>query len=159
MLRDHGQPKKYYHDLIGWNGRMDGIQGAVLSVKLKHLTEWNEARRNKARLYDELLAENDNIIPPQVPEYAKHVYHIYAIRVQSRDKIMNALAEKGIGCGIHYPVPIHLQKAMEFLGCRTGDFPETEKVVEEILSLPMFAEITDEQISSVSKAIRAFYTT
>nr|NIS76323.1 aminotransferase class I/II-fold pyridoxal phosphate-dependent enzyme [Deltaproteobacteria bacterium] len=116
MLRDHGQAKKYDHALIGWNSRMDGFQGAVLGVKLKYLNEWNEARRQNAKLYDEFLSGIDGIITPKEAEYNKHVYHLYAIRAKGRDALMKSLAEKEIFCGIHYPVPVHLQKAYEFLG-------------------------------------------
>lgn len=158
MLRDHGQPRKYYHDYIGWNGRMDGIQGAVLSVKLKHLMVWNEARRKNAQRYDELLADADGVIVPKQADYAKHVYHIYPIRVQDRDVLMNHLAEKNISCGIHYPVPIHLQDAYKFLKIKEGSFPIAEKCVQEFVSLPMFPELTEEQIQYVSNEIIQFHT-
>jgi dTDP-4-amino-4,6-dideoxygalactose transaminase len=154
MLRDHGQPKKYYHDLIGWNGRMDGIQGSVLSVKLKHLPAWNEARRKKAQLYSQMLSGADGVALPKEADYAKHIYHIYALRVPARDKIMNALAEKGIGCGIHYPVPVHLTDAYRSLGLGKGSFPVAEKCAEEFVSLPMFPELTEEQIKYVCDEIK-----
>jgi len=108
MFRDHGQRKKYKHCLIGWNARMDGFQGAVLSVKLKYLDEWNAAQRRNAELYNRLLADADSLITPFQADYARHVYHIYAIRTQNRETLTGALAEKDILCGIHYPVPIHL---------------------------------------------------
>jgi dTDP-4-amino-4,6-dideoxygalactose transaminase len=146
MIRDHGQSKKYCHDLIGWNDRMDGIQGAILSAKLKHLSTWNEARRKNAHLYSKLLKGADSIIVPQEAQYARHIYHIYALRVQNRDKLMNALAEKGISCGIHYPIPIHLTDAYKFMGLRRGSFPMAEKCADEFLSLPMYPELTSEQI-------------
>jgi dTDP-4-amino-4,6-dideoxygalactose transaminase len=158
MFRDHGQPKKYYHDLIGWNGRMDGLQGAVLSVKLKHLPAWTEARREKAKLYDELLANTDGVILPLEANYAKHVYHIYAICVQNRDMFMRVLAEKGISCGIHYPVPIHLQNAYQFLRLNRS-FPIVEQCAEEIVSLPMFPELTKRQIEYIASEIKNFVTT
>jgi dTDP-4-amino-4,6-dideoxygalactose transaminase len=154
MIRDHGQSKKYHHDLIGWNDRMDGIQGAILSTKLKHLPAWNEARRKNAQLYTKLLSGTDGIMVPQEAEYAKHIYHIYAIRVKNRDRLMNALAEKGINCGIHYPIPIHLQKAYHSLGLKKGSFPAAEKCAEEFLSLPMFPELTEEQIKYVCNEIK-----
>lgn len=154
MIRDHGQSKKYHHDLIGWNDRMDGIQGAILSTKLKHLPAWNEARRKNAQLYTKLLSGTDGIMVPQEAEYAKHIYHIYAIRVKNRDRLMNALAEKGINCGIHYPIPIHLQKAYHSLGLKKGSFPTAEKCAEEFLSLPMFPELTEEQIKYVCNEIK-----
>ncbi|MHC4699631.1 MAG: DegT/DnrJ/EryC1/StrS family aminotransferase, partial [Planctomycetota bacterium] len=110
-FRDHGQTSKSCHTIIGWNGRMDGFQGAVLSVKLKHLPAWNEARRKNAQLYDRLLADTDDVLTPVEADYAKHIYHVYAIRTQNRDELMSALAEQEISCGIHYPVPVHLQDA------------------------------------------------
>jgi dTDP-4-amino-4,6-dideoxygalactose transaminase len=156
MFRDHGQQKKYYHSIVGWNARMDGFQGAILGVKLKHLTAWNNARRKNAQLYDSLLADVDDIITPVETEYARHVYHIYAIRTQNRDALINALVEKNIFCGIHYPVPIHLQNAYKFLGNKKGSFPIAEKCAEEFVSLPMFAELSQEQIRKVSNAIKCF---
>ena len=146
MLRDHGQAKKYYHTMVGWNARMDGLQGAILSVKLRHLEEWNESRRKNAQLYDEMLADLNGVILPQEADYAKHVYHIYAIRVQNRDALMNALAEKGIHCGIHYPVPVHKQEAYHSLGLQKGSFPIAEKCTKELVSLPMFPELYKDQI-------------
>ena len=156
MLRDHGQAKKYYHAMIGWNARMDGLQGAVLGVKLKHLNSWNEARRENAKLYNELLADLDGIVVPREADYAKHVYHIYAIRVQNRNGLMKALLEKGIHCGIHYPLPLHLQEAYHFMGLRKGSFPVAERCVEELVSLPMFPELSKEQIEYVVTKIKHF---
>jgi dTDP-4-amino-4,6-dideoxygalactose transaminase len=156
MLRDHGQSKKYYHDLVGWNDRMDGIQGAILSAKLEHLPAWNEARRKNAELYTRLLSGIDGIIVPQEPDFAKHIYHIYAIRVKNRDKLMNALAERGISCGIHYPIPIHLQDAYNSLGLKKGSFPVAEKIAEEFISLPMYPELTEEQIKYVAEEIKNY---
>jgi dTDP-4-amino-4,6-dideoxygalactose transaminase len=156
MLRDHGQRKKYIHSVIGWNARMDGFQGAVLSVKLKHLIAWNKARRENAQFYDDLLADTDSIITPVEANYAKHVYHIYAIRVQKRDTLISALAEKDIHCGIHYPIPIHLQDAYRFLEYGKGSFPVVEKCVDELMSLPMFPELKQEQIERVCGEIKSF---
>ena len=156
MFRDHGQTQKYYHGIIGWNARMDGIQGAVLSVKLKHLESWNEARRKNAHLYNELLSNVDGVITPMEADYAKHVYHIYAIRVQNRDILIKKLTEKNIACGIHYPVPIHLQEAYNFLGHGKGSFSIAEKCAEEFVSLPMFPELTMEQIEYIVNQIKAF---
>jgi dTDP-4-amino-4,6-dideoxygalactose transaminase len=156
-LRDHGQLKKYQHRMIGWNARMDGLQGAILSVKLKHLSEWNEVRRNKAKLYNKLLANIDGVITPKEADYAKHVYHVYAIRVQNREKLITALADKGIQCGIHYPIPIHLQEAYRYLGLEKNSFPVAEKYAEEFISLPMFPELTKEQIEYVSLEIKEFF--
>jgi dTDP-4-amino-4,6-dideoxygalactose transaminase len=155
MLRDHGQAKKYYHSLIGWNARMDGIQGAVLSVKLKHLDAWTEARRRNAKRYDELLRDVPGVIVPVEAPYAKHVYHIYAIRVADRDRLIASLAEKDIHCGIHYPIPVHLLDAYKSLNLGVGSFPVAEKSAAEFVSLPMFAELTQEQIETVGKEIRS----
>jgi dTDP-4-amino-4,6-dideoxygalactose transaminase len=158
MLRDHGQSRKYYHVLPGWNSRMDGLQGAVLSVKLKHLADWNEARRRNAKMYNDLLADLDEITIPQEASYAKHIYHIYAIRVQNRDVLMKALAEQGISCGIHYPVPVHLTEAYRSLGLKKGSFPVAESCAKELLSLPMFPELSKEQIEQVAFEIKRFTT-
>ena len=149
MLRDHGQERKYHHALIGWNGRMDGIQGAVLQVKLKRLVAANESRRAHARLYNELLAPLRNVMCPSEAKERTHVYHVFAVRVQERDRVMKALTDRGIGCGVHYPVPIHLQPAYKSLGYKPGDFPVSEQCAEEVLSLPMFPELTDAQIKQV----------
>jgi dTDP-4-amino-4,6-dideoxygalactose transaminase len=154
MIRDHGQEKKYYHGCIGWNARMDGFQGAVLSVKLKHLPAWNEARRKNASLYNASLNSSDDIIAPKEMDYAKHVYHIYAIRTTNRDELIAKLGEKGVNCGIHYPVPVHLQNAYVSLGLKAGSFPVAEKVASEFVSLPMFAELTSEQIRYVADAVK-----
>jgi dTDP-4-amino-4,6-dideoxygalactose transaminase len=156
MFRDHGQVKKYYHSVVGWNGRMDGMQAAVLSVKLKYLAAWNEARRGNAQLYNELLANTDGLITPVEADYARHIYHIYAVRVENRDALMSDLAQKDIGCGIHYPVPIHLQEAYRFLGHEKGSFPVAERCAQELVSLPMFAELTPGQIEQVCREIRSF---
>jgi len=146
MLRDHGQAKKYYHSLVGWNMRMDGIQGAILSVKLKHLPAWNEGRRRNAKVYGELLQGVSGIVAPTEASYAKHVYHIYAIRVADRDPLIAALAEEEIFCGIHYPIPLHLLDAYKSLNKGKGSFPVAEKSAAEYVSLPMYAELSDEQI-------------
>jgi len=155
-FRDHGQTRKSRHTMIGWNGRMDGFQGAVLSVKLKHLPAWNEARRKNAKLYNRLLADIDDVITPAEADYAKHIYHVYAIRTQNRDELMSALAEQEISCGIHYPVPVHLQEAYAHLGHGRNSFPAAEKCAEEFVSLPMFAELTPEQIETVTSEISRF---
>ncbi len=157
MLRDHGQPRKYHHDLIGWNARMDGFQGAVLSVKLKHLERWNEARRNVARFYEEALGKIAGITLPHEAEYARHVYHIYAIRTNKRDDLISFLAKKEIFCGIHYPIPVHLTKAYQFLGYQKGSFPVTEACAEEFVSLPIYAELTPQQLEYVVKSIAEFF--
>ena len=157
MLRDHGQSKKYYHDLIGWNARMDGFQGAVLSVKLKHLSTWNEARRQHAQKYNDLLSGVEGIQTPRETEYSRHIYHLYAIRVQKRDDLIAFLTKRDIACGIHYPIPIHLQKAYRYLGFPKGSFPVSERCALEFVSLPMFPELTDEQIEYVGTEIKHFY--
>lgn len=154
MYRDHGQSKKYYHALAGWNDRMDGIQGAVLSVKLEHLAQWNEARRKHAQEYTQKLSAIEDIITPAEPNDGKHVYHIYAIRVRYRDALMMHLQEQGIACGIHYPVPIHLQKAYLHLGYAEGSFPVAERCASEQVSLPMFPELKSSQIQTVCDAIQ-----
>jgi len=149
VLRDHGQEAKYHHSMIGWNGRMDGIQGAVLRVKLNRLEAANQARRTLARLYNELLAPVERIIIPNEAKDRQHVYHLYAVRVRDRDHVLNHLSERGINCGVHYPVPVHLQPAYEFLGHKVGDFPISEKCGKEFLSLPMFPELTPTQVERV----------
>jgi dTDP-4-amino-4,6-dideoxygalactose transaminase len=154
MLRDHGQETKYHHAYIGWNARMDGIQAAVLRVKLGALDRGNAARRAHARLYNEHLGGREDLITPIEANYAKHVYHVYAVRVKGRDQLLHALAERGISCGIHYPIPIHRQQAYHSLGLRHGSFPVAERCAEEFLSLPMFPELTAEQIETVAREIK-----
>jgi dTDP-4-amino-4,6-dideoxygalactose transaminase len=156
VLRDHGSSKKYYHQVVGWNARMDGFQGAILSVKLKYLPQWNEARRNNAAIYNKLFTGVEGIITPIEMAYAKHVYHVYALRVKNRDALITALGEKGIGTNVHYPVPVHLQNAYEFLGLKQGSYPVAEKCASEFVSLPMFAELTEEQIRYTAEAVKAF---
>ena len=149
ILRDHGQSRKYHHSMIGWNCRMDGIQGAILQIKLRHLARANDRRRAHAALYNELLHGVEEIILPVEAPYAHHVYHIYALRVRDRDELMRRLTEAGIGCGIHYPVPVHLQEAYRSLGYVEGDLPVAERVSLEFVSLPMYPELTREQIEAV----------
>lgn len=158
MLRDHGQTRKYSHELIGMNSRMDGLQGAVLSVKLKYLPAWNEARRRNAELYYKSLKGVEDIVTPKEMDYANHIYHVYAILAQNRQALMDALSELSISCGIHYPVPVHLQKAYSFLGIRKGAFPVTERSAKQFVSLPMFPELSKEQIEYVVAGIRKFYS-
>ena len=154
MLRDHGQAKKYYHSLIGWNARMDGIQGAILSAKLKHLPAWTEGRRRNAGIYNELLKDVKGVTTPADAAYGKHVYHIYAIRAADRDRLIATLAGKDIHCGIHYPIPVHLLEAYKSLNLGRGSFPVAEKSAAEFVSLPMFPELTGEQIARVAAEIR-----
>jgi len=154
VLRDHGQAKKYHHSCIGWNARMDGIQAAVLSVKLKHLEAANTRRRVHAQEYSALLAGCASLVPPVEAAYSHHVYHIYAVRVPERDRVLRSLSECGIACGIHYPVPLHLQEAYQFLGYARGAFPVTERCAEEFLSLPMYPELTTVQVEAVTAALK-----
>ena len=157
-LREHGQSTRYYHPVIGYNARLDEIQAAILRIKLKRLEGWNARRRELARRYDERL-KNTGVITPEIPQdIRRHVFYTYTIRVPGgrRDDLRKYLGERGIGTQIHYPVPIHLQQSAEFLGYRKGDMPITEKVASEVLSLPMFAELTDEQLDRVADAVRSF---
>jgi len=155
MLRDHGQMKKYYHEMIGWNARMDGIQGAILSVKLRYLESRNDARRKNARVYNKLLPKSDGVVTPYESDYGRHVYHIYAVRVKNRDALIAKLSEKEIHCGIHYPIPLHLQEAYKHLGFGKGSYPISEKCTEEFVSLPMYPELTEAQIGYVADAVNA----
>ena len=155
VLREHGQPKKYIHSVIGWNARMDGIQGAVLSVKLKYLSAANDARRSNARLYNELLAGERLVVLPTEASYSKHVYHLYVIQTARRDELIQLLGAKGIACGIHYPVPLHLQEAYASLGLAKGAFPVAEQSAEKFVSLPMFPELSREQITFVCDELKA----
>lgn len=152
-LRDHGQSKKYYHSVVGWNGRMDGIQAAVLSVKLRHLEAGNNLRQSHAQRYDALLADLSQVTIPHQRRNVSHVYHLYVLRVGNRDKVMASMNENGIFCGIHYPVPIHLQEAYRNLGHRIGDFPVSERCAPEFISLPMFPELATAQIDRVVEVL------
>src|SRR5947207_1129262 len=153
VLRDHGQVQKYYHTSMGWNCRMDGIQAAVLSIKLRHLQGANLLRRERALEYNQAFEGIEGVATPFEADYARHVYHVYAIRVQERDKVRRFLEEKGIGCGVHYPIPIHLQEACRGLGYTQGAFPVAENLAEEFLSLPMFPELTEEQTEYVARCV------
>ena len=155
LLRQHGELKRYYHDLIGDNCRMEGIQGAVLGVKIKYLDEWTEKRRKNAQIYDELLEKLDIVLPYEA-NYARHVYHVYGIRAKKRDELRDFLSKNGISTGIHYPIPVHLQKAYSFMGLKEGSFPASEKVAKEILSLPMYPELSEEQMEYIADNIRKF---
>lgn len=153
MLRDHGSKERYHHDIIGWNERMDAMQGAVLGIKLKHLDAWNAQRRGHAALYRTLLDGIVTMIAGQ--PYGEPVYHLFVVRSPKRDALQAHLRERGIAALIHYPVPIHLQKA--YTGrWNAGDFPATERLANEILSLPMFPELTEEQIKEVCEAVKRF---
>jgi dTDP-4-amino-4,6-dideoxygalactose transaminase len=148
MLRDWGQEAKYHHVLRGYNYRMDGIQGAVLNVKMNYIEDWTEGRRNVARQYDRLLSAR-GLKRPSPPPHCRHVYHVYAVQVPNRDATQKALTEAGIGSGIHYPIPVHLQKAYGDVGCGPGDLPATETMCRRFLSLPMFAELAPDQVERV----------
>ena len=153
MLRDHGQAEKYYHDLEGYNGRLDAIQAGLLHVKLPHLAQWNAARRQKADTYRELFADAEGIIIPYEPSWSRAVYHLYVIRVEDRTKLQQHLKAADIGTGIHYPIPLHLQNAYRSLGYQKGDLPVTEEVAGEILSLPMYPGLTRNEQESVVESV------
>ncbi len=166
MLRQHGMRRRYYHDEIGWNTRMDGFQGAILQVKLKYIAGWNEARRAVAAKYDELfraagVAETGpypqhGVVLPREMEGCRHVWHQYAIRTAKRDQLRAFLSDRGIGSEIYYPVPLHLQDALQQLGYGEGDFPEAERAAREVLALPMFPELREEEQQTVVGAIAEF---
>jgi dTDP-4-amino-4,6-dideoxygalactose transaminase len=159
MIRDHGQAKKYYHDIEGYNGRLDSIQAGWLSVKLRHLANWNESRRELASRYHELLSgAGDSLVTPREADWSKGVFHLYVVRVSDREGLQAHLAEAGVGTGIHYPIPLHLQKAYQALGYKPGDFPVTERVAEEILSLPMFPQLQQESQKIVAAKVLEFVT-
>jgi dTDP-4-amino-4,6-dideoxygalactose transaminase len=153
ILRDHGQVRKYYHAMVGWNCRMDAIQAAVLRVKLRRLEQMNELRRRRSMQYNDCFSRMDGITAPFESPRGRHVYHVYAIQLSGRDEMLQSLNEKGIGCGIHYPVPIHLQEAYQTLGYGKGSFPVAEHACSRLLSLPMFPELTPEQVEIVVEAI------
>jgi len=154
-LREHGQSTRYYHPIVGYNARLDEIQAAILRIKLRRLEGWNARRLAIAKHYDQVLADTE-IIRPEIPDDGRHVFHCYVVRVpgQGRDAFRDALAADGIGTGIHYPVPIHMQEAAHFLGYRKGDLPVTEKVAPEVVSLPMYPELTDAQVETVADAVK-----
>jgi dTDP-4-amino-4,6-dideoxygalactose transaminase len=152
-LRAHGATKKYYSVEQGWNSRLDEIQAAIVRVKLRHLETWGEGRRNRAALYDRLLAGVKGVVIPRVADGCQHVYHQYTIRVPKRDKVQKALADMGIASTVYYPTPIHLQPVFAALGYKAGDLPETEKAAQEALSLPIYPELTDEQVEQVAQGL------
>lgn len=158
MLRDHGQSQKYFHMVEGYNGRLDAIQAGILGIKLKYLSEWNESRRQIADRYKELLDQVDDIITPYVPKWARSVFHLYVIRIQERDKLQNYLSENHISTGLHYPIPLHLQRAYANLGYKEGDFPVSEKVSSKILSLPIYPGLNYSQqryvVENIKEGIR-----
>jgi dTDP-4-amino-4,6-dideoxygalactose transaminase len=142
MIRDHGQAKKYLHGLEGYNGRLDAVQAGILRIKLQHLPDWNERRRKNASQYNDLLSALDGIITHHEPSWSRAVYHLYVIRARQRDELQKYLSEHGVATGLHYPIPLHLQKAYLSLGHKQGDFPLTERIASEVLSLPMYPELT-----------------
>ena len=149
LIRDHGAPDKYVHEVVGCNSRLDTLQAAVLRVKLRHLREWNAARRERVEWYNRLLADVD-VVTPYEPAWADAVYHLYVVRVAQRDLVRRGLAESGIATGIHYPIPLHLQPAFRYLGYQEGDFEKAEACAREVLSLPMYAELTAEQATQIA---------
>jgi dTDP-4-amino-4,6-dideoxygalactose transaminase len=157
MIRDHGQTIKYFHDIEGYNGRLDAIQAAILTIKLQHVREWNNARRERANEYNRLFqAAACSVVTPFEPSWSRAVYHLYVVQVKDRDELISALKEQNIGTGIHYPVPLHLQKAYDALGYLPGAFPTTEHAAHRIISLPMFPTLTAEQQDNVVARIRTF---
>ena len=156
MLRDHGQAQKYYHDIEGYNGRLDALQAGLLHAKLAHLAKWNAQRRERAAEYSRLFAAADEAVAPFEPSWSRAVYHLYVIRAEDRDGMMSQLKKAGIGTGIHYPIPLHLQKAYAAMNYRPGDFPVTEKAAAEIVSLPMFPQLTAPQQARVVEEVVSF---
>jgi len=156
MLRDHGQAHKYHHDLEGYNGRLDAIQAGLLKAKLAYLPQWNAQRRERAAEYNRLLADNEAIICPYEPSWSRSVYHLYVIRSKDRDGLINHLNAADIGTGIHYPIPLHMQKAYSWLHYSPADFPVARRIAAEIVSLPMFPQLTAEQQVTVTAEISAF---
>jgi dTDP-4-amino-4,6-dideoxygalactose transaminase len=160
MLRDHGQATKYYHDIEGYNGRLDALQAGLLHVKLGHLAKWNAQRRERATEYKQLLKSKEtDVVTPYEPSWSRAVYHLYVVRTPEREGLMDHLKKAGIGTGIHYPIPLHLQKAYESMNYSVGDFPVTEKVAAEIVSLPMFPQLTTGQQTRVAEEIVKFGST
>jgi dTDP-4-amino-4,6-dideoxygalactose transaminase len=157
VLRDHGQSKKYHHIIEGYNGRLDAIQAGILRIKLQHLARWNDERRKAAAFYGELLASMaGSIAVPHQPSWSKSVYHLYVIRTSYRDELQKHLTAAGIGTGIHYPIPIHLQAAYASRGWKRGDFPASEQAADQILSLPMYGGLKADQQRRVAEAIAEF---
>jgi len=154
ILRDHGRTKKYEHDLEGFNCRMDGLQAAILSAKLPYLEDWTEKRRRHAYRYNQLLADVPGVRTPQELEDVRAVYHLYVIHVEDRNELQTYLKESGVATGVHYPIPLHRQPAYSYLGLPEGSYPVAETQAHQILSLPMFPELTEEQIEHVTAAIQ-----
>jgi dTDP-4-amino-4,6-dideoxygalactose transaminase len=157
VLRDYGQKVKYHHSLIGYNSRLDGIQAAILRIKLRYLDKWNRMRNDNAKKYEKTLKDVKEISTPYNPGCPAHVFHLYVIRCPRRDELQKWLGARDISTGMHYPIPVHLQESYKWLGHKAGDFPITEKYAEEILSLPMFPELKDEEITYICDSIKEFY--
>jgi dTDP-4-amino-4,6-dideoxygalactose transaminase len=165
-LRNHGSPRRYHHEEVGWNCRMDAIQAAILGVKLPHLETWNQQRRQRAATYDRLLFEaglvskrNESRLKPlQTSAHAFHVFHQYVIRAQRRDELRKFLGDRKIGTEIYYPIPLHLQPCFAYLGYSAGDLPESERAAVEVLALPMFPELTEAEQQCVVESIAEFYS-
>ena len=155
-LRDHGRSQKYKHKIVGFNHRIDALQCAILNVKLKHLNDWTDARRRNAKIYNELLKEV-NVVTPVENEYNKHVYHLYVIRTKNRDGLQQYLKSQEVATGIHYPIPLHLQPCFSFLGYKRGDFPSAEIASEEVLSLPIYPELEEEEREYIVGKIYEFF--
>lgn len=155
-LREHGSTVRYYHDEIGYNYRMEGIQGAVLGVKLKHLAKWTERRRAIAKIYHELLDDLPLQLPLE-PSWSESAYHVYVVRTPKREELKKHLEANGVGCALHYPMPLHLQKCYAKLGHKEGDFPNAEKAASQCLSLPIYPELTDKQVQRVTDVIKDFF--
>ncbi len=154
---NHGRKEKYTHNIEGINSRLDGIQAAVLDIKLKHLDNWTEKRSKNAQIYNKLLADISQVITPIQHKYNKTVYHLYVVRVENREKLMAYLKEQGIATGIHYPIPLHLQSAYKYMKLPRETFPVAESYMDKLLSLPMFAELTEDQIQFIAEKIKEFY--
>lgn len=157
MRRDHGQTGPYIHEIEGLNARMDSIQAAVLVMKLRYLDGWNAMRRKHARHYDELLRDIGGVTTPPVMDYATPVYALYTIRAQQRDRLQQFLREQGIMTGVYYPIPLHMQPAYQYLGYKERDFPVAEAAAREVLSLPMYPELSEDEIGRVAEGVRDFY--
>jgi len=155
LLADHGRDSKYIHSIIGYNHRMDGLQGGILLVKMKHLQRWTEQRRSNAQRYSSLLHDVEGLQLPFSRECSEHVYHLYVVQVPKRDTVLSYLQENGVSASIHYPIPLHLQPALKYLGYREGDFPVAEHAAKHILSLPMYPELTAEQIERICSLLVA----
>jgi dTDP-4-amino-4,6-dideoxygalactose transaminase len=156
MLRDHGQVKKYHHDVEGYNGRLDAIQAGLLHAKLAHLAKWNTQRRDRAAEYNRLLATDETLTLPHEPSWSRAVYHLYVIRTDDREGMMSHLNKAAIGTGIHYPIPLHMQRAYASLNYCLEDFPVSRRIASEIVSLPMFPQLTADQQARVAEEVLAF---